>query len=196
MRTSTFRRGLTVLLLAATAGLVAPGTAAAATEERIGFASSGLDGTDRRTGHTLHSVMEVFDPPTEPAFGVTDFFVGGPLPGGGEGILYECTTEDRVRARLHALHSAVASGVLPLTCSSPVGLPDRQGYAVVGMVWHGTGPVEQHVFDHGGCTEYLDVRAARVAGGIRLVVPDVAVGRLVTVDPAESELRRQRMVCG
>ncbi|MCF6507648.1 hypothetical protein E9549_09545 [Blastococcus sp. MG754426] len=197
MRASRSRRGLGVLLLAAAAGLMTPGPAAAGTEERIGFASSGLDGTDPRNGRTLHAVLEVFDPPAEPAFGVTDFFVGGPLPGGGgEGVLYECTTEARVRARLDGLRSAGAGGVLPLICSSPVGLPDREGYAVVGMAWHGTGPVTRHVFDRGECTEHLDVRAARVAGGVRLVVPDVAVGRLVNVDPAESELRQQRVVCG
>ncbi|MGY1721295.1 MULTISPECIES: hypothetical protein [unclassified Blastococcus] len=195
MRTRTVRRALAVVLLALVSGGTATG-AAAATEERIGFATTGLDGVDARTGWTLHSAPQVFDPPDEEPFGVTDFFVAGPLPGGGEGVLYECTTEDRVRARLDGVRSAVASGVLQVDCSSPVGLPDRQGYAVVDVAWRGTGPVEQHVFQRGECTEYLDVRAARVAGGARLVVRDVAVGRLVNLDPAENDLRQQRIVCG
>jgi hypothetical protein len=195
MTTSTPRRTVTVLLLVATCGVLASGPAAAASEVRIGFASSGLDGTDPRNGRTLHSSPEVFDPPDERPFGVADVFVGGQLPDGGEGIVYECTTEDRVPARLDGLESARAAGLLRLECSSPVGLPARSGYAAVSMTWRGTGAVEQHVFDHGDCTEYMDVRSARLTGGMRLVVPGVAVGRLVNTDPAENSLREQRMVC-
>ncbi|CCG02508.1 hypothetical protein [Blastococcus saxobsidens] len=196
MRTRTARRALTVALLAATTGAMTAGPAAAETETRIGFASTGLDGTDPRTGRTLHSGFDVFDPPDENAFGVTDVFVGGVVTGGGEGIIYECMTEDRVRARLDALSSAFAAGVLRVDCFSPDGLPDRSGYVVVALSWRGTGPVERHVFDRGdGCTEYMDVRGAHVTGRIVLIVPGVAVAPLANEDPAESELRQQRIVC-
>ncbi|TQN43868.1 hypothetical protein FHU33_3337 [Blastococcus colisei] len=181
------------LLTAITVGAAVP--AAAATEERIGFASTGLDGTDQRTGRTLHSAFEIFDPPAEQPFGVTDFFVGGAVAGGGEGIVYECTTEDRVPAQLDGLDSAFAVGVLRVDCASPVGLPDRSGYALVGLFWRGRGPVEHHVFERETCTEYLDVRRARVTGRVVLVVPGVALAPLANEDPAENDLRQQRIVC-
>lgn len=195
MRTRTVRRTLAVVLLAVVSGATTTG-AAAATEERIGYATTGLDGTDPRTGWTLHSAFQVFDPPDEKPFGIADFFVGGIVPDGGEGILYECTTEDRVRARLDGVDSASAVGRLRVVCSSPEGLPERTGTALVALRWQGTGPVERHVFPHGDCTEHLDVRGARVSGRVVLAVPGVVVAPLVNEDPAENDLRQQRIVCG
>lgn len=190
--TRTAARTLTTLLLVTVLWWAAAGPAAAGTEERTGYADATLDGTDPRTGRTLHGVFSVFDPPGEAPFGVTDFFVGED----GAGIVYECVTDQRVPALLRGLDFAFAAGALRLTCDSPVGLPSRRGVALVGLTWRGEGPVEHLVFDREDCTEHLDVRHAGVTGGVLLVVPGVAVTTVTPHAHPEDELRRQRIVCG
>jgi hypothetical protein len=195
MATRTAFRILTALLMAmavgwAVAGPVAAAPVHAATEERIDYASGTLDGTDPRSGRSVHGVFTVFAPSGEEPFGTTDFFVGG-----DSGIAYECVTEQRVRAGIHALEDAFAAGVLRMECNSPVGLPARTGYALVGLHWQGEGPVEPLVFERPPCTEYLDIRHAAVTGGVLLVVPGVAVTEVRPHDHPADELRKQVIVC-
>jgi hypothetical protein len=195
MATRTAFRILTALVAAtavgwAVAGPAAAAPAAAATEERIDFASATLDGTDPGSGRTVHGVLSVFDPPGEDPFATTDFFVGAE-----SGIAYECITDQRVPARMAALRYAGAAGVLRMECNSPVGLPTRSGYALVGVHWRGEGPVESLVFQREPCTEHLDIRHAAVTGGVQLVVPGVAVTEVMPHDHPADELRTQVIVC-
>ncbi|TFV64362.1 hypothetical protein E4P41_02120 [Geodermatophilus sp. DF01-2] len=185
-------RVLTTLLATAVVGTAA-GPAAAApagTEGRTGYADATFDGIDDSTGRTVHSVFSVFDPQDQAPFGTTDFFVGEDA-----GIVYECVTDQRTPATISGLDFAGAAGVLRVDCHSPMGLPSRSGYAVVGVLWRGEGPVEHLVFPREECTEYLDVRHARVVGAVLLAVPGVAVTTLTPHDHPADEIRQQRVVC-
>ncbi|GAA4733229.1 hypothetical protein GCM10023328_10730 [Modestobacter marinus] len=162
----------------------APGPGAGTSDGAIGYATALLYGEDRTGGGGAESLFEAYAPAGVPAFARGEVFIGG----------YECLTEDSVPAQVTGLESARATGWLRYECGSAEGTV--RGYAAVHLRWTGHGEVvEQSWTDEEGCTVTLQVRPARVTGGMLAVVPGVGSAVLTLNAEDDADIRQERRTC-
>lgn len=187
MRRST-SRWLPGMLLAVLL-VMGTGTAAAAPpaekgDTGLGYATALLYGTDPASGGGVESLFTVYAPAGVSPFGRGEVFLGG----------YECLTEDSVPARVTRLHSAGATGWLAYDCTSEAGTV--RGYAVVHLHWTGHGETTvQSWTDEAGCVITLQVRPARVSGGMVVLVPGVGSAVLTLNAEDDADIRQERTDC-
>lgn len=179
--------GLALLLLGAgpaAASPPAPDSGSGPPDSAIGYANALLYGENRTGEGGAESLFGVYAPAGVPAFGRGEVFIGG----------YECLTEDSVPARVTGLESARATGRLGYECGSAEGTV--RGYAVVHLHWTGQGEVTQQSWtDEAGCTVTLQVRPARVTGGMLAVVPGVGTAVLTLNSEDDADIRQERTTC-
>ncbi|MCZ2847360.1 hypothetical protein [Modestobacter sp. VKM Ac-2978] len=179
--------GLALLLLGAGPAAASPpgqDSGSGPPASAIGYATALLYGENRTGEGGAESLFEAYAPAGVPAFARGEVFIGG----------YECLTEGSVPAQVTGLQSARATGWLRYDCGSAEGTV--RGYAIVHLSWTGQGEVTQQSWtDEMGCTVTLQVRPARVTGGMLAVVPGVGSAVLTLNAPADADIRQERVTC-
>lgn len=179
--------GVALLVLGtgpAAASPPSPDSGSGPPDSAIGYANALLYGENLTGEGGAESLFGVYAPDDVPAFGRGEVLIGG----------RECLTEGAVPAQVTGLESARATGWLSYECGSAAGTV--RGYAVVHLRWTGQGEVaEQSWTDEAGCTVTLQVRPARVTGGMVAVVPGVGSAVLTLNAEDDADIRQERTTC-